>query len=547
MAATILGDDKHKVLDVDKVTIRFAGDSGDGMQLTGMLFSDESAFFGNDLATFPDYPSEIRAPSGTVAGVSSFQVQIGSVSVHTPGDISDVLVAMNPAALKANLGLVRRGGMIIVDTDAWSEDGLKKAGYDHNPLDDEEILDTYQVIEAPITSLTIGSLANVDIDAKSKDRCKNMFSLGMMFWLYSRPFTGTSNYIKDKFAKKPKLVEANLIVLKAGYDYADTIEGFRSHYRVNPAKIKPGFYRQVSGNQAVALGMIAAAKKAGRELVLGSYPITPATDILHELARHKNFGVRTVQMEDEIGGICVAIGASYAGAIGLTTTSGPGLDLKTEAMGLAVIAELPLVIINVQRGGPSTGLPTKTEQSDLNSAVYGRHGECPLPVIASFTPSQCFDAAIEATRIALKYMTPVILLSDGYLANGTEPWLIPQAADLPQLRPGFDLAKLDDFEPYKRDEATLARPWIVPGMIGMEHRIGGLEKQNITGNVSYDPMNHETMVHLRAEKMQRLANDIPAQKIVGAQQGDLLVVGWGGTYGALVSAVSELHKIGSSI
>ncbi len=538
---------QHTIKEVQKVTLRFAGDSGDGMQLTGSLFSDESALLGNDLATFPDYPSEIRAPAGTVAGVSSFQVQIGSVSIHTPGDLADVLVAMNPAAVKANLPMIRKGAVIIVDSDSWTEEDLKKAGIDHDLLDDEAILDSYKVIRAPITSLTHGSLAGMDLDNKSKERCKNMFCLGMMFWLYNRPLAHTEEYIKEKFAKKPLVVEANLKVLAAGFEFAQTIEEFESNYRISKAAIEPGLYRQVSGNQAVALGMIAAAKLCGRELVLGSYPITPATDILHELARHKEFGVKTVQMEDEIGGICVAIGASYAGALALTTTSGPGLDLKTEAMGLAVIAELPLVIINVQRGGPSTGLPTKTEQSDLFSAIYGRHGECPMPVIAAYTPGQCFDAAIEASRLAIKYMTPVILLSDGYLANGSEPWHVPNASDLPPIRPGYDLAGLKDFTPYLRDEKTLARPWVIPGMTGLEHRIGGLEKQETTGHVSYDPANHEVMVRMRQEKIDRIADDIPLQKIIGEDHGELLVVGWGGTYGALVTAVNELKSEGKHI
>lgn len=531
---------------LDKVTIRFAGDSGDGMQLTGTLFSDESALFGNDLVTFPDYPSEIRAPAGTVAGVSSFQVQFGSIDIATPGDMADALIAMNPAALKANLVRTRKGAVIVVDKDAWTAEDLATAEYAADPLNDGTLED-YRAIEAPVTSLTREALKDVDIDAKSKERCKNMFALGMMFWLYGRPMTNTENYIRAKFAKKPQLVEANMRVLRAGNDYAQTIEEFASPYRVAPAKIKPGTYRQVSGNQAAALGMIAAASKCGRELVLGSYPITPASDILHELVKHKEFGVKTVQAEDEIAGICVAIGASFAGALALTTTSGPGLDLKSEAMGLAVMAELPLVIINVQRGGPSTGLPTKTEQSDLMLALYGRHGESPVPVIAASTPSDCFHYAFESARIALEHMTPVILLTDGYLANGSEPWRIPDVAALPAIKTRLVHGIDKGFAPYKRDEFSFAREWAVPGTAGCEHRLGGLEKQEVSGSVSYDPANHERMVHLRAEKVARIAADIPIQDVLGQPSGELLVVGWGGTYGALHTAVTEMIGEGERV
>jgi 2-oxoglutarate ferredoxin oxidoreductase subunit alpha len=531
---------------MDKVTIRFAGDSGDGMQLTGTLFSDESALFGNDLATFPDYPSEIRAPAGTVAGVSSFQVQFGSVDIATPGDLADALVAMNPAALKANLVRTRKGAIIVVDKDAWGADDLSTAEYAADPLGDGT-LEEYRVIEAPVTSLTREALKDLEIDAKSKERCKNMFALGMMFWLYGRPMTNTENYIRGKFAKKPQLVEANMRVLRAGHDYAQTVEEFASPYRVAPAKIEAGTYRQVSGNQAVALGMIAAAVKCGRELVLGSYPITPASDILHELVKHKEFGVKTVQAEDEIAGICVAIGASFAGALALTTTSGPGLDLKSEAMGLAVMAELPLVIVNVQRGGPSTGLPTKTEQSDLLLALYGRHGESPVPVIAASTPSDCFHYAFESARIALEHMTPVILLTDGYLANGSEPWRIPNVVALPAIKTKLVQGAEKGFAPYRRDEFSFAREWAVPGTAGCEHRLGGLEKQEVSGSVSYDPVNHERMVHLRSEKVARIAADIPVQDVLGEPSGELLVVGWGGTYGALRTATQELIGEGERV
>lgn len=532
--------------ELDKVTIRFAGDSGDGMQLTGSLFSEESALFGNDLMTFPDYPSEIRAPAGTVAGVSSFQVQFGNADIMTPGDLADVLVAMNPAALKANLARTRRGGAVILDKDSWAPDDLKTAGYVSDPLTDGSIED-YRAIVAPITSLTREALKDLDIDAKGRERCKNMFALGMMFWLYCRPMTNTENFIREKFAKKPVLVEANRRVLRAGYDFAQTVEEFVSPYRVAPARIESGRYRQVSGNQAVALGMVAAAVKCGRELVLGSYPITPASDILHELVKHKEFGVKTVQAEDEIAGICVAIGASFAGALALTTTSGPGLDLKSEAMGLAVMAELPLVIVNVQRGGPSTGLPTKTEQSDLMQALYGRHGESPMPVIAASTPSDCFFYAFESARIALEHMTPVILLTDGYLANGSEPWKIPDVASLPAIKTRLVSVEAPGFKPYRRDEITLARDWAIPGTRGLEHRIGGLEKQDVSGNVSCEPENHERMVRVRAEKVARIALDIPLQEVFGEPAENLLVVGWGGTYGALRTAVQELIAEGESV
>ena len=539
---------QHKVEDLDRVTIRFAGDSGDGMQLTGTLFSDESALLGNDLATFPDYPAEIRAPRGTVAGVSSFQVQIGSVAIHTPGDVADALVCMNPAAFKANIERVRKGGLVICDIDAWKSTDLKKADYETDPLE-THVVDDYKIIKAPITALTREALADFEMDTKTKDRSKNMFALGMAFWLYSRPLENTENFLKQKFAKKPEVVDANIKVLHAGYNFANTLEEFASHYKVNEATIKPGLYRQVNGNQATALGFVAASLKADLPLVLGSYPITPASDVLHELSKYKEFGVKTIQAEDEIAAVCSAIGASFAGSFAITTTSGPGLDLKAEAIGLATITELPMVIVDIQRGGPSTGLPTKTEQSDLMLALYGRHGESSIPVVAASTPGNCFDYAVVASKIALERMTPVILLTDGYIANGSEPWIVPQADQIPPIKhrqiqkPNSE----DGFLGYKRDEKTLARDWAIPGTPGLEHRIGGLEKQDGTGNVSYDPYNHEKMTQLRAEKIARVVDMIPDQEVVGEAEGDLLVVGWGGTYGSLLTAVSELQAEGKSI
>ncbi len=533
-----------KQQELDHVTIRFAGDSGDGMQLTGTLFSDESALFGNDLATFPDYPAEIRAPAGTVPGVSSFQVQIGSVDIHTPGDAADALICMNPAAFKANIKGLRKGGILVVDIDSWKATDLKKAEYDVDPLT-THVIEDYKLIKAPITSLTRECLKDIDLDTKIKDMSRNMFSLGMMCWLYTRPMDGTLAFIKQKFAKKPLVVEANVKVLNAGYDFAHTIEEFASTYKIAAAHMAPGLYRQMSGNQAAALGMVAASVKSGLQLVLGSYPITPASDILHELAKHKQFGVKTIQAEDEIAGVCAAIGASFAGSLALTTTSGPGLDLKAEAIGLAMIAELPLVVIDIQRGGPSTGLPTKTEQSDLMLALYGRHGESPLPVLAASTPANCFDFAYLAAKIALEHMTPVILLTDGYLANGSEPWIVPNVDELPAINTCVKKSLTDgeNFSSYKRDEKTLARNWAIPGTVGLEHRIGGLEKDSTTGNVSYDPINHEIMTKVRADKVARIVDMIPDQTVVGEATGDLLVVGWGGTYGALLTAVNDVRML----
>ncbi len=530
---------------VDEVTIRFAGDSGDGMQLTGMQFTNTTAILGNDLSTLPDYPAEIRAPAGTLFGVSGFQIHFGSTEIHTPGDHCDVLVVMNPAALKVNLASLVYGGSIIVNTDGFNDKNLKLAGYAQNPLKDGS-LEKFQVYEVDISKLTAFALQDLNISSKLVDRSKNFFALGMMYWMYGRPLETTIEWLKGKFKDKPEILEANTRVLKAGWNFGETTEIFSVRYDVAPAKLAPGRYRNITGNQAVAWGFMAAAKKANMQLFLGSYPITPASDILHELSLYKSHGVKTFQAEDEIAGITSAIGASFGGALGITTTSGPGVALKTEAIGLAVMVELPLVICNVQRGGPSTGLPTKTEQADLLQALYGRNGEAPVPVIAAATPADCFEATFEACRIALKYMTPVMLLTDGYLANGSEPWLIPDFDKMPDISPKF-VTNPEGFMPYARDEATLARPWAIPGTPGLEHRIGGLEKQNITGNVNYEPDNHDLMIHLRAEKIQRIANDMPVAKVDGEPQGELLVVGWGGTYGAIRTAVERQQKKGNSV
>ncbi len=530
---------------LDEVTIRFAGDSGDGMQLTGMQFTSTTALLGNDLSTLPDYPAEIRAPAGTLFGVSGFQIHFGSTEINTPGDTCDILVAMNPAALKVNLRSLRDGGIIIANRDGFNDKNLKLAGYEKNPLDGDS-LEKYQVLIVDVTKLTQNALADIGLSNKLVDRCKNFFALGMMYWMFTRPMEPTIKWIADKFEKTPDLVEANTRVLKAGYAFGETTEIFTARYEVKPAALTPGRYRSITGNEAVAWGMIAASVKSGLDLFLGSYPITPASDILHELSKHKNFRVKTFQAEDEIAGITSAIGASYGGALGVTTTSGPGLALKGEAMGLATMLELPLVICDVQRGGPSTGLPTKTEQADLLQAVYGRNSEAPIPVIAACTPADCFNTVFEACRIAIKYMTPVIFLSDGYLANGAEPWLIPPVDSLPDISPTFRTDP-KDFHPYLRDEKTLARPWAIPGTPGLEHRIGGLEKQHITGNVSYDPENHEFMVRMRQAKIDGIANDLPPAVVEGDQKGDLLVVGWGGTYGSIRSAVETKRREGKSV
>ncbi|MEX0602668.1 MAG: 2-oxoacid:acceptor oxidoreductase subunit alpha, partial [Bacteroidota bacterium] len=502
---------------LDEVTIRFAGDSGDGMQLTGTQFTNTTAILGNDLSTLPDFPAEIRAPQGTLFGVSGFQIHFGSTEINTPGDQCDVLVAMNSAALKVNLGSLVDGGSIIVNTEGFNDKNLKLAGYSANPLKDGS-LEKYRLYEVDISKLTALALQDLNLSSKLVDRSKNFFALGMMYWMYNRPMDSTIDWIQKKFSGKPDIMEANLRVLKAGWNYGETTEIFTVRYEVGPAKLKPGKYRNITGNQATAWGLMAAAKKAKLDLFLGSYPITPASDILHELAMFKNFGVKTFQAEDEIAGITSAIGASFVGDLGVTTTSGPGVALKTEALGLAVMVELPLVVCNIQRGGPSTGLPTKTEQADLLQAMYGRNGEAPIPVIAAATPADCFDTVFEAARIALKYMTPVLFLSDGYLGNGSEPWLIPDYDALPDISPKFR-KEAEGFLPYLRDEATLARPWALPGTPGLEHRIGGLEKQDQTGNVNYEPLNHELMTKLRAEKIERIVNDIPPAEVEGSEQG----------------------------
>ena len=533
--------------ELDAVTIRFAGDSGDGVQLTGGQFTTTTAIAGNDLSTFPDYPAEIRAPAGTLPGVSGFQIHFSSRDVLTPGDAPQVLVAFNPAALKANLKDLELGGTILVNTDAFTAMNFKKANIAVSPLEDGS-LSAYRLIEVPMTSLTDKALAGMGLTPVQVSRCKNFFALGIMYWLYERPSETTAAWIRQKFAKNPLFVEANIKALEAGWSYAETTEIFSRTYRVKKAPIAPGRYRNITGNEATALGLVAASKLSEHTLFLGSYPITPASDILHNLSKYKSYRVKTFQAEDEIAAIASAIGASFAGHLAITTTSGPGLALKTEAIGLAVMTELPLVIVNVQRGGPSTGLPTKTEQADLLQAVHGRNGESPVAVLAAATPADCFTMAIEACRWAMKYRHPVILLTDGYLANGSEPWKIPAVADLPRFEvshaPG---AEPGAFMPYKRDEKTLARPWVVPGTPGYEHRIGGLEKANGTGAVSYDNDNHELMCRLRAEKVARMAQEIPPTQVLGPEKADVLVVGWGSTYGAITSAVSDMQKAGKSV
>ena len=534
-----------KTKSLDEVTIRFAGDSGDGMQLTGTQFTNTSAIMGNDLSTLPDYPAEIRAPQGTLFGVSGFQIHFGSTEINTPGDQCDVLVAMNAAALKVNLRGLVDGGAIIVNTDGFNDKNLKLAGYTSNPLTDNSLA-KYPIYQADITKLTSLALADMNLPTKIVDRTKNFFALGMMYWMYNRSVDTTVEWIKSKFKNKPDIVEANTRVLKAGWNFAETTEIFNVRYDVKAASLPRGKYRNVTGNTAVALGLVVAASKAKLDLFLGSYPITPASDILHELSMYKEYGVKTFQAEDEIAAITSAIGASFGGALAVTTTSGPGVALKTEAIGLAVMVELPLLIINIQRGGPSTGLPTKTEQADLLQALYGRNGEAPVPVLASSTPSDCFNTIFEAARIALKFMTPVIMLSDGYLGNGSEPWKLPNVADIPDISPKFRTDP-NNYLPYLRNDTTLAREWAIPGTPGLEHRIGGLEKQDKTGNVNYEPENHDKMVHLRAEKVERIANDIPLASVDGDEKGDLLVVGWGGTYGAIRSAVEAKRAQGKSV
>jgi 2-oxoglutarate ferredoxin oxidoreductase subunit alpha len=532
--------------EVETVTIRFAGDSGDGMQLTGTQFTNTSAVVGNDISTLPDFPAEIRAPAGSLPGVSGFQLNFSSQDIKTPGDQPNVLVAMNPAALKVNLADLEEGGTLIVNTDGFTAENLKYANYASNPLDDNSLAG-YRVHKLPISTLNMNALkGNVELSRKEMDRSKNFFALGVLYWLYDRPMETTLNWIRTKFAKSPELAKANEIALKTGYNFADTTEVFTTHYTVRKAQIAPGKYRKITGNDATALGFVAASQLSGRPLFYGSYPITPASDILHELSRHKSFGVKTFQAEDEIAAVCAAIGASFTGHIGLTGTSGPGVALKQEAIGLAVMTELPLIIVNVQRGGPSTGLPTKTEQADLFQAVWGRNGECPAIVVAPATPADCFHMAIEATRLAFKYMSPVFYLSDGYLANGAEPWSIPEIDSLPQIEVTFATDPAT-FLPYSRDEETLARPYALPGTPGLEHRIGGIEKQHITGNVNYDPENHHLMVKLRQEKIDRVVNDVPLVEVMGEPTGKVLVLGWGSTYGSISSAVEKMQREGKSV
>jgi 2-oxoglutarate/2-oxoacid ferredoxin oxidoreductase subunit alpha len=539
---------KHRLPpeELETVTIRFAGDSGDGMQVTGSQFTSTSAIIGNDISTLPDFPAEIRAPAGSLPGVSGYQLNFSSRDIRTPGDEPNVLVAMNPAALKVNLRDLERGGILVVNTDEFVESNLKKAGYATNPLEDGS-LSGYRVFKVPITSNTLKALETVKLPHKQLERCKNFYSLGLMYWLYDRPMEPTVKWIDEKFGvKSADIAEANKLALRAGYNYADTTEIFTSHYHVGKAQIKPGKYRNITGNEATAIGFITAAQLAGRPLFYGSYPITPASDILHELSKHKNFGVKTFQAEDEIAAIGAAIGAAFAGSIGLTGTSGPGVALKSEFINLAVMTELPVVIIDVQRGGPSTGLPTKTEQADLLQVMFGRNGESPVAIVAPATPADCFQMAIEAVRIATQYMVPTFYLSDGYLGNGSEPWEIPAVESLPDLTVKFR-TEVEGFFPYLRDEETLARPWAIPGTPGLEHRIGGIEKQHITGNVNYDPDNHDFMVRLRAEKVERIANSIPPVEVFGAPEGKVLLLGWGGTYGAITTAAEQLRAEGASV
>jgi 2-oxoglutarate ferredoxin oxidoreductase subunit alpha len=540
---------KQEVL--QDVVIKFAGDSGDGMQLTGTQFTNNTAMLGSDLSTFPDFPAEIRAPQGTLPGVSGYQLRFSSDSIYTPGDAFDVLVAMNAAALKTNIKQLKKGGKIIVNTDGFDVKNLRLANYPDgvNPIEDES-LGGYEVIKMDITKMTREALKDYQMGTKEKDRAKNMFVLGFLYWMYGRDMANTEKFLEEKFSRKPEILESNLKALHAGYNYGDTTETFTTQYKVEKAKIEAGTYRSVMGNQALAYGLIAASVKSGLTIFLGTYPITPASDILHELSKHKNFGVKTFQAEDEIAGITAAIGASYGGHLGITTTSGPGLALKTEALGLALMLEIPLLVIDVQRGGPSTGLPTKTEQSDLLQAYYGRNGESPLPIVSASTPSDCFEAVYEAFRIAVEHMTPVIFLSDGYIANGAEPWLFPNSADLAPIHVNFktDLGHGETkFQPYQRDEKGV-RPWALPGTAGLEHRIGGLEKENITGNVSYDPENHQLMVKLRQDKVDRIAEYIPEQRLDnGPEKGDVLVLGWGSTYGVIKTSVEQLLAEGHSV
>ncbi len=524
----------------ENVVIKFAGDSGDGMQLTGSQFTNEIVLGGSDIATFPDFPAEIRAPQGTLAGVSGFQLHFGSRKIYTPGDEYDVLVAMNAAALKVNIKRLKKEGTLIVNTSGFDPKNLRLAGYDNNPLE-SGVIEGFRLYEIDVTRLTRECLEGIPLGTKEKDRSKNMFVLGFLFWMYNKSTDSTLKFLNDKFKKMPDILEANVRTIKAGYNYGDTTETFTSRYDVPAASLPAGQYRNVMGNQATVLGLITASKKSGLPIFYGSYPITPASDILHMLSRYKNFGVKTFQAEDEIAAICSSIGASFGGSLGVTGTSGPGMALKAEAMGLAVMLEIPLLIINVQRGGPSTGLPTKTEQADLLQSLYGRNSECPMPVVSASSPSDCFESVFEACRIAIQHMTPVIFLSDGYIANGSEPWRFPKAEDIPAIKVEFAKATDEKFLPYQRDE-KLSRPWALPGTKGLEHRVGGLEKENLTGNISYDPENHEFMVKLREEKVQRIADYLPPLQIdSGAEKGDLLILGWGSTYGVIKSVVKDLH------
>ncbi|MQA97480.1 MAG: 2-oxoacid:acceptor oxidoreductase subunit alpha [Streptosporangiales bacterium] len=539
-----------QVQQLDRVIIRFAGDSGDGMQLTGDRFTQETASFGNDLSTLPNFPAEIRAPAGTLPGVSSFQLHFADHDIMTPGDAPNVLVAMNPAALKANLGDLPRGADLIANTDEFTKRNLSKVGYETNPLEDDS-LSEFRVHAVPLTSLTVKALEDFEISKKDAERAKNMFALGLLSWLYNRPTEGTLRFLESKFAKKPEILKSNVAAFQAGWNYGETTEAFSVSYEIKPAVLPPGTYRNITGNLALSYGLIAGSRLSGRPLFLGSYPITPASDILHELSRHKKFGVRTFQAEDEIAGVGAALGAAFGGSLGVTTTSGPGMALKAETIGLGVSVELPLIVVDVQRAGPSTGMPTKTEQADLLQAMFGRNGESPVPVIAPRSPSDCFDAAIEAVRIATKYRTPVVLLSDGYLANGSEPWRLPEVSELPDITVA-DAAEPNGedgaFLPFKRDPETLARPWAVPGTAGLEHRIGGIEKSDVDGNISYSPSNHDRMVRLRQAKIDGIANDIEPLEVDDPHDDTkVLVLGWGGTYGSIGAAVRRIRRAGGKV
>ena len=532
--------------EIERAVIRFAGDSGDGMQITGEQFTTEAAWAGNDIATLPNFPAEIRAPAGTLFGVSSFQLQFGSQKVHTPGDRLDCLVAMNPAAFKVHLPDLKPGGLLLVNSAAFEDRNLDKAGYKGNPLDDEALAQTYRLHKVDMTGLTLQALEGLPLTAKEKNRCRNFFALGLVSWIYTRPLEPSIHWLQAKFSKKPDIVEANTRVLKAGHAYGETAEIFEESYDIEPADLPPGLYRAMTGNRAIAWGLLAAAERSGLPIVYGAYPITPASSVLEELANHKRFGIRTMQAEDELAAVTAAIGASFGGAIGVTCSSGPGIALKAEAIGLAIMAELPLVVFDIQRGGPSTGLPTKTEQADLMMALYGRNSESPIAILAPATPGDCFYIAYEAVRLATKYMMPVMVLSDGFLANGSEPWKIPDVSTLPPI-PNTFRTDATDYKPYMRDPATLARPWVRPGTPGMEHRIGGIEKADGTGNISYEPENHDKMVRLRAEKVRRMQIDIPPTTINGPAFGDVLVVGWGGTFGAITAAVERAQAEGLAV